>query len=162
MCHSLTLHSNVFRSHLHCPISVCGWHNSTGKLLHRCGAATEKLLLPRRVRVPGMRDNTTVLLTSADHSRHQPVFETSWHSLAMYRLGKSSSPWDWIIQAWANVLECIVQKEWNFQGVKCPGGHKPCRLWLHATYFSPYSYGSQFRLTIFQVLYRYVSGIWVH
>jgi len=48
MCHSLTQ-----TSRLNCPISMCDWHNSTGKLFHSRRPATKKLLSPRHVLVCG-------------------------------------------------------------------------------------------------------------
>jgi len=61
---------NVFISRLHCVISTCGWHNSTGKLFHSRGPATEKFLSPRRVLVCG----TIQVSTSIHHSRRRPAF----------------------------------------------------------------------------------------
>jgi len=68
---------NVFRSRLNCPISTCGWHNSTGKLCHSHEPAIEELLSPRRVLVCG---TFTRVSTSADHSWRRPAFKTSWQS----------------------------------------------------------------------------------
>jgi len=43
---------NVSRSRLNGhPISMCGWHNSNGKLFHSRGSTTKKLLSPRHVLV---------------------------------------------------------------------------------------------------------------
>jgi len=46
LCATVSLKQN-------CPISMCDWHDSTGKLLHSCRPATKKLLSPRHVLVCG-------------------------------------------------------------------------------------------------------------
>jgi len=68
---------NVFRSHLHCPISPCGWRNSTGKLFHSRGPATENCCFQ------GMFLYVLIQVsTSADRSQCRPAI-VHWAQLIL-------------------------------------------------------------------------------
>ena len=71
---------NVSRSRLHSPISTCGWRNSTGKLFHSRGPATEKLLLSRRVSC--IRASTSVDV----HRPQSAVTLSVWDELVVFDL----------------------------------------------------------------------------